>query len=268
MSGADGMLRAALAYARLGWPVFPCLPGEKVPATAHGFLDACTELDRIVTWWCRVPDRNVAIATGAPGPDVLDIDVRQGGSGFAGFNLLQREALIGSPWAVVRTPRGGMHVYFRGTGQRSGHVAARHIDFRGQGGYVVAPPSFVAGRRYVLIDRPGGGAVIDWARARELLDPRPPAQLWAADRAVRRCDPGQLAAWVAAQPEGNRNNGLFWAASRVIEAGRADALAQLALAAQDAGLSELEAVRTIRSAARHAARLAARHDAHHESAAD
>src|ERR1022692_4899160 len=37
VTGSDGMLRAALAYARLGWPVFPCWPGEKVPATRRGF---------------------------------------------------------------------------------------------------------------------------------------------------------------------------------------------------------------------------------------
>ena len=29
----DTTLRQALAYARRGWPVFPCLPGQKIPAT-------------------------------------------------------------------------------------------------------------------------------------------------------------------------------------------------------------------------------------------
>ena len=33
----DATLRQALAYARHGWPVFPCLPGQKIPATAARF---------------------------------------------------------------------------------------------------------------------------------------------------------------------------------------------------------------------------------------
>ena len=37
------MLAAALRYALANWPVFPCIPGEKVPATRHGFLDATTD---------------------------------------------------------------------------------------------------------------------------------------------------------------------------------------------------------------------------------
>jgi hypothetical protein len=73
MSG-DEVLQAALAYASVGWPVFPCVPGQKVPATAHGFRDASIDPGRISRWWQRDPERNVAIATGVPGPDVLDID--------------------------------------------------------------------------------------------------------------------------------------------------------------------------------------------------
>ena len=53
----------ALAYARHGWPVFPCQPDSKEPATRHGFLDATTDPDRIRRWWDRQPAANVAIAT-------------------------------------------------------------------------------------------------------------------------------------------------------------------------------------------------------------
>ena len=237
MAGSDGMLRAALAYARLGWPVFPCRPGQKAPATRRGFLDACTDPDRITAWWTSVPGRNVAIATGEPGPDVVDVDVRAGGSGFAAFGRLRREGLAGDPGVVVRTPSGGMHAYYAGTGQRSGHLGAHHLDFRSQGGYVLAPPSAVGGRPYVAVRRRAGAVVFDWGRARDLLDPRPAPEPGASGRAGRGCDPGQLAGWVAAQPEGNRNAGLFWAASRVIKAGRGDALDGLARAAQAAGLT-------------------------------
>ena len=39
----DPTLRQALAYARRGWPVFPCQPGQKIPATRHGYRDATTD---------------------------------------------------------------------------------------------------------------------------------------------------------------------------------------------------------------------------------
>jgi len=198
-------------------------------------------------------ERNVAIATGAPGPDVLDVDVRPDGSGFAAFNRLRREGMIGHPRVIVRTPGGGMHAYYAGTTQRSGHLATCHIDFRGHGGYTLAPPSTVSGRPYVVISRQPSEDPFDWANARQLLDPPAKPQPVRSHRAGRACDPGQLAAWVAAQPVGNRNAGLFWAASRAIEAGHADTLDRLARAAQAAGLTGTEASRTIRSAQRRAA---------------
>ena len=65
-------LRHALAYAARGWPVFPCQPGQKIPATSHGYRDATTSPRQITEWFTRHPGRNLAIATGTPGPDVLD----------------------------------------------------------------------------------------------------------------------------------------------------------------------------------------------------
>jgi hypothetical protein len=247
------MLRAALAYARTGWPVFPCRAGEKAPATRHGFLDATTDPGRITSWWTAAPGRNVAIATGTPGPDVLDVDVRPGGSGFPAFSRLRREGRIGRPAVIVRTPSGGMHAYYTGTTQRSAHLAGHYVDFRSHGGYILAPPSTVNGRPYVVIGRQPSTDTFDWSTARELLDPLPRPQPGVLRRAAREHDAGQLAAWVAAQPVGNRNAGLFWAASRAIETGHADTLDQLARAAQTAGLTAEEASRTIRSARRRAA---------------
>ena len=87
------MLAQALAYADTGWPVFPCRPNDpacpggercqcKAPMTLSGFKDASTGPAVIRAWWARWPSANVAIATGAPGPDVLDVDIKDGGSGF------------------------------------------------------------------------------------------------------------------------------------------------------------------------------------------
>jgi hypothetical protein len=173
-------LARALAYARRGWPVFPCRPGRKEPDTPHGFKDATTDPERITIWWTAVPSRNVAIATGAPGPDVLDIDVRPGGSGYQALRQLSRAGLLEPPATVVATPSGGMHLYYLGTGQASGRLPDSHLDFKATGGYVLAPPSAVGGRPYRRIrHQPGrigqmAGRRLDWAAAVAFLQPRQP----------------------------------------------------------------------------------------------
>ena len=121
----DHALRQALTYARRGWPVFPCLDGQKIPATRHGFRDATTDEQQITGWFSRHPGRNLAIATGAPGPDVLDIDVHgPAGNGYAALGRLHCAGLLEGAYGYVRTPSGGLHIYFAGTDQRNGHLAA------------------------------------------------------------------------------------------------------------------------------------------------
>jgi len=92
---------AAHRYADGGWPVFPCRPGSKLPATEHGFLDATTGHRQISRWWSAQPDANVAIATGDPGPDVLDVDLKAGRSGFAALNQAKHAGLVDGARAVV-----------------------------------------------------------------------------------------------------------------------------------------------------------------------
>jgi Bifunctional DNA primase/polymerase, N-terminal len=248
---ADPRLAAALRYAQADWPVFPCIPGEKVPVTRHGFLDATTDPDKITWWWSRGPDRNVAIATGHPGPDVLDVDVHKDGTGFAAFNRLRWEGLLDGASAYIRTPSGGLHAYFAGSEQGNGRLPRHHLDFRSQGGYVVAPPSHVGGRHYELIKRAEGQGGLDWAAVTWLLEPEPHRRPQRSDD--RTTDAHRLAEWVAHQPEGNRNDGLFWAANRALDAGLTD-LGELADAARNTGLDEREIGRTLASARRRADR--------------
>jgi len=252
MGGDEGIAAYALAYAGRGWPVFPCKPGSKEPATSHGFKDATTDPERITAWWQAAADRNVAIATGAPGPDVLDVDVRPHGSGYLAFRQLRQAGLADCSLAVVATPGGGLHIYFAGTAQRSGRLAAHHLDFKAAGGYVVAPPSEVGGRRYQVVQCQATGTCLDWDAAARLLDPAGPGPA-SSRRRAGHCDPDRLAAWVGALDEGNRNAGLFWAACRIVEAGRTDALAALAQAARRSGLPDAEIAQTLASARRTAA---------------
>ncbi len=257
MSAENGNLRAAQSYARAGWPVFPLIPGEKMPLSrTHGFQDASTDPDRITDWWGRNPGRNVGIATGSPGPDVLDVDQHgEAGNGFGAFQRLQRAGLVTGASALVRSPSGGFHAYYAGTDQRSGKLPAHHLDFRAQGGYIVAPPSRVGGREYELASRQGGGATLDWAAVRQLLEPERERKTQRGPERTgdRPADVARLAAFVARQEHGNRNDGLFWAACRAHEAGLLDDPAtaeELVAAALRSGLrgGEREARRTIASA--------------------
>ena len=243
-------LRQAIAYAARGWPVFPCLPGQKTPATKHGFRDATTDQQQITDWFGRDFGWNLAIATGAPGPDVLDVDQHgHAGNGFAALGRLRRAGLLDGASAYVRTPSGGLHAYFTGTAQRNGHLPAHHIDFRSAGGYILAPPSQVNDHPYQLLRTTGRQGSLDWDTVTRLLQPerqhQPSEPRPAPDR-----DLGHLARWVASQPEGNRNAGLFWAANRALEADPATDLSPLATAARQAGLGDAEITRTLDSARR------------------
>ena len=153
----DATLRQALACAARGWPVFPCQPGQKIPATTHGYRDATTDPDQITAWFSRHPGRNLAIATGSPGPDVLDVDQHgQAGNGYPAFRQLQQAGLLDGAATYVRTPSGGLHAYFTGTTQHCGHLPDCHLDFRVRaGGYVLAPPSAVGGHPYRVLATTG-----------------------------------------------------------------------------------------------------------------
>ena len=189
------VLRQALHYAERGWPVFPCLPGQKIPATRHGFLDATTDPQRITEWFGRQGGWNLAIATGAPGPDVLDVDQHgPAGNGFSAFARLRAAGLLEGASGYVRTPSGGLHAYFTGSAQRNGHLPAQHLDFRSAGGYVLAPPSQVRGRPYQRIRTLDGHGGLDWQAVIRLLEPEPPVPAASHPPAARLRDhpPGPL----------------------------------------------------------------------------
>jgi len=130
--------------------IFPCVPNDKIPATKEGWHIASNDPAQIEAWKQINPDFNWAIATGLSGLFVVDVDP-------AGLDwwekLLERDPVIRE--AVerafqVRTPRGGLHVYFKGEGPSTASRIADGIDTRGgikrdgkiiSGGYVLLPGS-------------------------------------------------------------------------------------------------------------------------------
>jgi len=189
------LLTAALGYAAVGWPVFPCKPLGKAPLGAlvhRGVLDASTDPATITAWWSRCPAANVAVACGAPGPDVLDVDTKDGRAGMELFERARRAGLLRGAVALVRTPSGGLHVWFAGTDQPGAAVGpGKALELKAVGGYVLLPPSYVVDRErgyaghYELIERRDTAGTIDFPAVRRLLDPPPPTVSRAGSRRPR-----------------------------------------------------------------------------------
>ena len=251
---------AARSLAAAGVPVFPCVVEGKRPLTRRGFLDASSDPEQVAAWWSRTPNANIGIPTGAPsGVVVVDVDVHGPHDGRAAFQRATDAGLVDGAGLLVRTPTGGAHVYFPATPgreQRSWQAATAGVDFRGDGGYIIAPPSrrIIDGSvcRYEVADIAAHSVGhVDAARLRDFLDPRPVAPPRPSSGSTD-VDSERLAAWVAGRGEGERNRGLFWAACRLAENGvsPADALDALGAAAHSAGLGDREITTTVRSAYR------------------
>jgi O-acetyl-ADP-ribose deacetylase (regulator of RNase III) len=287
---AEELREAAVGYARRGIPVLPlhypvqrsqagrsvvgcscrapdCGQVGKHPLAAlvpHGVKDASRDPAVVATWWRRFPQANIGLATGVIF-DALDVDGPKGSAALRAFTTNQHVELPAGP--LVRTGSGGWHLYLAPTGL--GNPTPRgltHVDWRGRGGYVVAPPSrHVNGARYrFLRDLTVPRAAVPQA-LRQLLEPAPVQRRSPADQrpSAGRGHPYAIAALdgecqrVAATPAGSRqrNRTLYQAGLRLfgyVGGGLLDhqeVQARLEQAARGCGLSPREATATIRSAA-------------------
>lgn len=262
MGHEEALGRSALALAASGIPVFPCVSGGKRPAVAGGFHAASAEAGVVRPWWTAMPTANIGMPTGAAsGLVVVDVDVHGAVDGYTALERARREGLVNGWVAAVETPSGGLHLYFpaRGnTDQRSWQSARAGIDFRGDGGYIILPPSVRTidgeGRRYkTLKTARGSGHPLDAQRLRDFLDPpRRSAGSRGAASEMASADVIRLASWVSRLQEGERNHGVFWAACKMAEKDvpTGEALDALTAAGASAGLSEREVTTTVRSAFR------------------
>jgi hypothetical protein len=176
----------AQMYASNGVAVFPVKPRGKAPITTHGLDDATTDTDRVRGWWQTTPDANVAINLQMADRWALDVD---GPAAKAALDDLQRAygKLPDTYTVITGRPEGhGRHLIWQqpddgGPRIRNGNLGrlagegfagAEHLDVKGDGGYVIAPPSVHAsGRPYLSQGK--------WSQAEV-----PPA--WLAGL-VRRC---------------------------------------------------------------------------------
>lgn len=147
------LLQAALDYAACGLFVFPLKPGAKSPALKGWQQDSTTDADRITTWWTMNPTYNIGIDTGKSGLVVLDFDAANGKQGLTIREEWRKNRTVPDTW-LCKTPRGGLHEYFRGTGSTKAGIYPG-VDVRGAGGLVAAPPSVFDGKRYEWQQAPG-----------------------------------------------------------------------------------------------------------------
>lgn len=159
----DTPLDWALRYAARGWRVIPIAHGKKYPTGfARWQEQATTDTDTIAAWWHDHPGHGVGIVTGrASGLFVIDIDIKDGQPGLATWAELTDTYNWNEPVYTVRTGTGGLHLYFAwpedGTEIRNsaGNTLGPGIDVRGEGGFVVAPPTIHPnGRPYTLENQP------------------------------------------------------------------------------------------------------------------
>lgn len=251
---------AAMLLADGGVPVFPCVPGGKTPITRRGHLDATTDRRQVRAWWRRSPWANIGIPTGAAsGLVVVDVDMHGPANGMAAFARAAAAGFVDGWGLLVDTPTGGQHAYFPatpGAEQRSWQAGNAGIDFRGDGGYIIAPPSVriidgIATRYQIAVEHLGPASPVDSAHLRDFLDPRPiPTHHAVPARDRDGADADRLASWLGRQAT-DRNLKLFWASCRLAESGVpvADAVDAMVSAVQS-DFGEREITRTVHSAYR------------------
>jgi hypothetical protein len=252
-------LAAALALARAGLPVFPCLP-SKAPACRNGHKAASSDPQAVAALWRRSPGELVGVPTGAAsGFDALDLDLPRHAEALDWWHEARSESPV---TRTHQTRSGGLHLFFvHRPGLRcwAGRPVIG-IDGRSTGGYIVWWPA--AGEPVLE-----AGPLAEWPDwLLTAVQPPPPATRapWnpepilreGGDRAHRYAIAAlaNAAGRVAAAPAGSRNatlNGQAYGLGRLIAARALDSqtvAARLAAAAAAAGLSEREIVLTLTSA--------------------
>jgi putative DNA primase/helicase len=169
VSSINPYLVAALEYAARGWPVFPCNPRTKKPLIPRdkdekgkpingtgGLSKASLDSETIGEWWARWPKAMIGLRTGFGRLFVLDFDPRHDDDTGEEWTLerlkdeLEEQMGVAMPVSLSsRTPSGGVHVWLTwpddgGAEIRNSGSLPEHIDVRGDGGYVIAPPSINA----------------------------------------------------------------------------------------------------------------------------
>lgn len=153
----------AVKYAKMGWAIFPLVPGTKSPfKDSHGSSEATSDLAQVEVWWDANPDANIGFRPAISGQGLYVFDVDPRNDGHLTLPLLEAEhGPISSPLRV-NSPSGGWHLYFSAPqGPKYSSLPGKGIDGK-YNGYAVLPPSkHPDGGRYAWVGtEPGRSTVI------------------------------------------------------------------------------------------------------------
>lgn len=251
-------LEHALTYAsKMKWKVFPC-KRDKTPMTPNGFKNASSDTEQIKVWWTEHPEASIGLVCGEEaGVWVLDIDLKSNGPGSL-EKLTEKHGPL--PETLhQKTGGGGSQYFWKWNGREIRNSAGKiapGIDVRGNGGYVILPPS----------GHPSGGTY-EWLTKKQPIE----APDWLAELAAKKEDavppsrvPGTSSKYgetalarelikLSCAPEGQRNqtlNECGYALGQLIAGGELNgAQVESALhgVAVSIGLTSKEARNTIRS---------------------
>ena len=151
------LVKAALWYIARGFAVFRLSNNSKVPRHDGAFKNATLDPDQATSWFRRGAF-NIGIATGSISDLlVIDVDCKDGKQGFKSLQKLVAETGIDLKTFTVESPSGGKHFYYDTTGLDTSHVTIGAgllpgIDWRCNGGYIVAPPSVIDDGAYKIVE--------------------------------------------------------------------------------------------------------------------
>ena len=133
-------LEPALKYLKTyHFSVIPCGKNKKALIPWEEYQKRLPTEEEITKWWVDFPEAQIGIVTGIiSGICVVDLDDPEAEKTF---NEIVPESLL---MPTVYTPRGGKHHYFKCTDSELTNKAmllGKKMDFRANGGYVLAPPS-------------------------------------------------------------------------------------------------------------------------------
>lgn len=146
-------LEYALDYVDRGLRVFPLAPRAKTPMgclAPHGCKDATLDAEQIKKWWNAYPNCNIGIATG-DGLGVIDVDRHGSDKAYEYIEQWEKDNTTLPYTLKANTGQDGNHIlYWFDSNDLKNSTSSIGIDFRGQGGYIVAPPSIhpVTGKAY------------------------------------------------------------------------------------------------------------------------
>lgn len=256
----DPMKQAAQRYAAQGWRIHPvhyiredmhCSCGQKpcLDAGKHPYFKdwperaSNTELE-VMGIWDRFKHANIALATGqGSNVVVIDVDIKSDGDSQGIESFARLTAMLGTlpDTLMARSGGGGWHYFFlwpgravpNATGGKKGGRLEefKGVDVRGDGGYLLLPPSnHYTGGVYRWEKNQSG----DWATPATLPD------AW-VEYITREMSPPRLPVTIIASTDpsadGSRAKWLPWAIDRASDGSRNDCGADLAAQLRDDGLS-------------------------------